>query len=127
MGTNVKLNSKQIMRIVSLLYGYSDELEYIKLNDKKDELSIIKEDIGDGKKVRNEWKFSSDIFYVNPNLKDIFEKEIREKNFFFNFIRNFKGTMLIVTQSKDCFLKTNSLIFTFLSSCIKNIINEFYF
>lgn len=124
MGTNVKLNSKQIFRIVSLLYGYNDEIDYIKINDEMNELSIIKEEIGDGKKIRNEWKFKSDMFYINPSLKDVFNTEIINRNFFFNFIRNFKGTMLLITQSKDCFLKTNSNIYFFLSNCIKQIINE---
>lgn len=142
MNTNTKLNNKQILKSVGVLYGYNpnSEKNYLNLNNDKTKLTINKEsenssntkivgkdinNINNNKiKVKNQWTFVLDKFYTEGNLDIVFNDEILKKKHYFNFQKNFKGSLIFLTQSKDTFINTEGKIFNFTQNCMSEIFDE---
>ena len=122
MSTNIKLNNdKQLFKVITVLYGFDSSTDYLSLNEKQNTLSVRKHYTLDDQKEKFEWVFFSNKFYTNPSLDHLFTMEIFEKRFFFNFVRNYKGSMIILTQNSDSLLKTTKPVFKLLLSCVEEI------
>lgn len=125
MSTNIKLNnSQQLFKVITLLYGYYEDIPYLSINKNENILTLKKELSSEETKVKNEWKFYSDRFYKTPDLNSVFINEIANKRYFFNFTKNYKGSLVLVTQSEDTFLNSNSPMFMFLNQCIREVFSE---
>ena len=130
--TNIKLskqyNCEPIFKVVSILFGYdSKENEnLLELNNNNTILTIRKKFYNkfSETKVVNEWKFFSSVFYTVPDFDTIFINEIEKSKVYFNFTKNYKGSMLIVSQNKDTFLNTSSPVFHFLIKCMNSLFSE---
>lgn len=125
MSTNVKLNTKQKFRSIAVLYGYSEDSSFIEINDSSNYLKIKKEfHAEDDTKIINEWGFSSGKFYTCGLLSNVFTEEIVKTRFFFNFPKNFRGCLILLSQLSDTFSCTSNPMHIFAAGCVEEIFNE---
>ncbi len=122
MNTNIKLNNSQIFKTITFLSDFNPNI--ITLSDNNTKMKIEKEFKVDETVVKNEWIFESNKFYAGNNidLSQILQEQIIESRFFFNFQKNFRGSMIILTGVNESILKINSEV----SNFIKGVLNEIY-
>lgn len=121
---NSKLSTTQKINSIVLIKDIDSEI--ISIEDEEKTLKITKKFKSDMNIIKNEWKFQGDRYYYKENamLNTIFNEEIQKKKYFFNFQKNFRGSMILLVSNNKSFLKIDSEEFLFLSKVIKEIYDE---
>lgn len=122
MSNNIKLNPNQIFRTISYIDHYDSNL--LTLDQDNTLLTITKEFKFEETIVKNEWQFESNKFYCNSEIELMLKEEIINTRYFFNFQKNFRGTLFLLTDSKESFLNLDSEIYSFTKGVMNEIYNE---
>ena len=124
MSSNTKLNPNQIFRTISFINDYDSNL--LTLNKENTLLTITKEFKFEETIVKNEWQFESNKFYCDSDseIEAMLKEEIINTRYFFNFQKNFRGTLFLLTDCKESFLNLDSEIYSFTKGVMNEIYNE---